>query len=362
MLDYLHAGYKNYVQALFTQKLLARHTPALQDIGNRQLHGYNIIITGPTSGIGWETAAELARRGAHVVLACRSQSKGDAMMEQLAAAAKQAGQAAPSLEVSLLDLASLASVEAFVQRWEQQQRPLHILINNAGMFNMGAGRAETPDGIEMHMQTNHLSHFLLTLGLLPALQRGAQQPPQQPTSSSSNRAPAGPQEEQFRPRIVSVASAMHFFGYSFGPDDPLQKQNYSTTLAYGNSKLAQILFTAELNRRLSAGGVPVDALCLHPGNVLTEVVRSLPALIQRLYRATLTHVLFTPQEGSRATVFAATDPNAPQLAASTGSYLDAHAEPTQPSRRAGDKQLAAWVWDWSKGQVQLPDAWDVAAA
>jgi NAD(P)-dependent dehydrogenase (short-subunit alcohol dehydrogenase family) len=107
-----------------------------------------------------------------------------------------------------------------------------------------AGRAETPDGIEMHMQTNHLSHFLLTLGLLPALQRGAQQPPQQPTTSSSssgssNRAPAGPQEEQFRPRIVSVASAMHFFGYSFGPDDPLQKQSYSTTLAYGNSKLAQ---------------------------------------------------------------------------------------------------------------------------
>lgn len=88
------------------------------------------------------------------------------------------------------------------------------------------------------MQTNHLSHYLLTLGLLPALQRGAQQPPQQPTSTSSNSAPAGP-EAGFRPRVVIVASAMHHFGYRFGPDDPLQKQSYSTTLAYGNSKLAQ---------------------------------------------------------------------------------------------------------------------------
>lgn len=360
MMDYLKAGYKNYVQALLTQKLLARHTPALQEIGNKHLQGYTVVITGPTSGIGQETASELAKRGAHVVLACRSQSKGDALLKRLAADAQAAGQAAPSLEVSLLDLASLASVKDFVQRWEQRRRPLHILINNAGMFSMGAGRAETKDGIEMHMQTNHLSHFVLALGLLPALQRGAQQPPKQ-SSSSSNSAPAGP-EAAFRSRIVSVASDMHHFGYNFGPEDPLQKKSYSTTLAYGNSKLAQVLFTAELNRRLAAAGTPIDALCLHPGNVMTEVVRSLPPLIQTLYRALLTHVLFTPQEGARATMFAATDPEAPQLAASTGSYLDAHAEPTQPSSRAGDEQLAGWLWEWSKGQVQLPADWDVAAA
>jgi hypothetical protein len=90
----------------------------------------------------------------------------------------------------------------------------------------------------MHMQTNHLSHFVLALGLLPALQRGAQQPPKQ-SSSSSNSAPAGP-EAAFRSRIVSVASDMHHFGYNFGPEDPLQKKSYSTTLAYGNSKLAQV--------------------------------------------------------------------------------------------------------------------------
>lgn len=361
MFDYLKAAYKNYVYALLTQKLLARHVPTLQEIGGQDLQGFTVIVTGPTSGIGWETAAEIARRGAHVVLACRSQSKGDSMVESLKGAAQQAGRAPPSLEVNLLDLASLDSVRSFVQRWEQQQRPLHILINNAGMFNMGAGRSETKDGLEVHMQTNHLCHFLLTLGLLPALQRGVQQPPQRPQHSSAAQAPAGTQAP-FRPRIVSVASAMHHFGYKFGPEDPLLKQRYSTTLAYGNSKLAQVLFTAELNRRLAAAGIPIDAVCLHPGNVLTDVVRSLPPVIQKLYRALMTHILFTPQEGSRATVFAATDPAAPELAAGTGSYLDAHAEPAQPSRAAGDKQLASWLWAWSKDKVQLPAAWDLAAA
>ena len=87
------------------------------------------------------------------------------------------------------------------------------------------------------MQTNHLSHYLLTLGLLPALQRGAQQAPQR--TAATQLSPAG-SEASFRPRVVSVASAMHHFGYKFGPNDPLQKQTYSTTLAYGNSKLAQV--------------------------------------------------------------------------------------------------------------------------
>lgn len=103
-----------------------------------------------------------------------------------------------------------------------------------------AGRAESKDGLEVHMQTNHLSHFLLTLGLLPALQRGVQQPPQPSTAAGRQDAPAG-DTAPFRPRIVSVASAMHHFGYKFGPEDPMQKQAYSTTLAYGNSKLAQVV-------------------------------------------------------------------------------------------------------------------------
>lgn len=118
--------------------------------------------------------------------------------------------------------------------------PMILALLCAVLFHVvAAGRSETKDGLEVHMQTNHLCHFLLTLGLLPALQRGVQQPPQRPQHSSAAQAPAGTQAP-FRPRIVSVASAMHHFGYKFGPEDPLLKQRYSTTLAYGNSKLAQV--------------------------------------------------------------------------------------------------------------------------
>jgi NAD(P)-dependent dehydrogenase (short-subunit alcohol dehydrogenase family) len=104
------------------------------------------------------------------------------------------------------------------------------------MLCTGGARSESKDGLEVHMQTNHLSHFLLALGLLPALQRGAQQAPQH----SSSMSPAGA-DAPFRPRIVTVASAMHHFGYKFGPSDPLLKRSYSTTMAYGNSKLAQVI-------------------------------------------------------------------------------------------------------------------------
>jgi NAD(P)-dependent dehydrogenase (short-subunit alcohol dehydrogenase family) len=119
---------------------------------------------------------------------------------------------------------------------------VHILIKlwRSCLHAVAANkRTESKDGLEVHMQTNHLSHFLLALGLLPALQRGARQPPQR-----SSISPAGADAPPFRPRIVSVASAMHHFGYKFGPQDPMLKQSYSTTMAYGNSKLCQVKTSA----------------------------------------------------------------------------------------------------------------------
>ncbi|WIA09975.1 hypothetical protein OEZ85_010187 [Tetradesmus obliquus] len=341
MLDYLKGTYYNYIYGVLYQKMLVRDTPPLHQIGG-DVKDLTIIVTGPTSGIGWTTAAELARRGAHVVLACRSASKGEAMVAQLRKEAAAAGSPAPHLEVNLLDLASLESVRQFVERW--QQRPLHVLVNNAGMFNMGVGRSETKDGLEVHMQTNHLAHFLLTLGLLPALREAAQQQQQQ--------------QGGFMPRIVTVASAMHHLGYRL-QQDPLSERSYSAELAYGNSKLAQVLFTAELNRRLAAAGGGVQALSLHPGNVLTNVVQSLPPAIQSAYRAIMARVLLTPEQGARATVYAASDPGAFAAAAATGGYLDCSAQPVQPHALAADPQLAAWLWQWSSQQVKLPQGWDL---
>jgi NAD(P)-dependent dehydrogenase (short-subunit alcohol dehydrogenase family) len=364
LVDFLRAGIYNYVYGTIFQKLQVRDTPPIEDIG-ADVKGFTIIVTGPTSGIGTSTAAELARRGAHVVLACRSQSKGDAVVKRLTAAATAAGESQPSLEVSLLDLASLESVRQFVERWEQQQRPLHVLINNAGMFNMGVGRGETSDGIELHMQTNHLAHFLLTLGLMPALKRAAEQQQQQPSWS---RAPAGPHASgsstsniDFMPRVVQVASAMHQFGYKLR-QDPLQQRNYSAQLAYGNSKMAQLLFAVELNRRLAAAGIPVAALSLHPGNVMSDVVRSLPPVIQRLYQVLLKRLLLTPEQGARASLYAATAPDAPAVAAGTLGYINCNAKPVSPNKAAGDASLAAWLWQWSKEQVKLPQEWDLPPA
>ncbi|KAF6257311.1 hypothetical protein COO60DRAFT_1524460 [Scenedesmus sp. NREL 46B-D3] len=267
------------------------------------------------------------RRCRAVVLACRSSSKGEAMVKELQQEAAEAGRPAPKLE-----------------RW--QQRPLNVLVNNAGMFNMGVGRSETKDGLEVHMQTNHLSHFLLTLGLLPALRKTAEQQQQQ---------------ARFAPRIVTVASAMHHLGYKLR-QDPLSQQSYSAELAYGNSKMAQVLFTAELNRRLAAAGSNVQALALHPGNVLTNVVQSLPAAIQSAYRAVMGHVLLTPEQGARGAVYAASEPAAFDKAASTGGYLDCNTKPVEPHPMARDPQLAAWSWQWSKEQVGLPAGWDLPAA
>ncbi|GAB4815098.1 hypothetical protein N2152v2_002144 [Parachlorella kessleri] len=328
---------------LFLQKLWMRNLPTLESIGG-PANGHVCIVTGPTSGIGWETAFALAQRGAHVILACRSLSRGQALKESIEAAAKSSGQAHPDVEVLQLDLSSLASIRRFSDAWKQRGRPLHILVNNAGIFSMSGPRSETEDGFEAHMGTNHLGHFLLTLLLLPSLRDTARQ--------------AG------RPgRVVNVSSKLHFVG-SLDTQDPQLLHRYSPLAAYSQSKLAQVLFAWELQRR-TAG--EVVSVAVHPGEVLTDVVRSLPGFLRYWYRLLMKAILLTPAQGKsfrvvlsgeadfiEINVYCATSPDLDRPKAQGLYYYNSNCTPIQPSKQARDPLLAAWLWDWSARQVGLP--------
>jgi NAD(P)-dependent dehydrogenase (short-subunit alcohol dehydrogenase family) len=279
-----------------------------------------------------------------VVLACRDTAKGEALAASLTADAAAAGAKPPSLLVRRLDVADLASVRQFAASWtaaeQQQPRPLHALVCNAGVFAMGdATRRETGDGIEAHAATNHLGHFLLTLLLLPALRAAG--------------APGSPA------RVVHVASKLHEF--AAGEDlasDPLCRRAYTPLAAYARSKLAQVVFAAELGRRLGGERAVVAVTAVHPGEVATDVVRSLPPLIRRLYAATMTLVLLTPAQGARSSVWAATTPAAggdPTLCYSGPECVRA-----RPSKDALDPALGRWLWGWSAARVGLPAGCDLA--
>ena len=189
--------------------------------------GRTVIVTGANSGLGQVTAAELARAGAHVILACRDTTKG------ADAAVGMAG----DVEVRRLDLQDLASIRAFADGVDS----VDVLINNAGI--MAVPYALTKDGFESQIGTNHLGHFALTNLLLPRI----------------------------NDRVVTVSSTAHLAGRISLTDINWKDRRYSAWLAYGQSKLANLLFTAELQRRLTAAGSPVKAHAAHPGYSATNL-------------------------------------------------------------------------------------------
>jgi NAD(P)-dependent dehydrogenase (short-subunit alcohol dehydrogenase family) len=189
--------------------------------------GRTVIVTGANSGLGEITARELARVGAKVILAVRNTGKGDA------AASAMTGE----VEVRRVDLQDLASVREFAEGVDA----VDVLINNAGI--MAVPYAQTVDGFESQIGTNHLGHFALTNLLLPKL----------------------------TDRVVTVSSFMHTMGYVSIKDLNWKSRPYSAWLAYGQSKLANLLFTSELQRRLDAAGAPVKSLAAHPGYSATNL-------------------------------------------------------------------------------------------
>jgi len=205
--------------------------------------GRTVIVTGANSGIGFEAAKELALKGAVVILAVRSQQKGDA-----AAKAIQALDPQVKVTVQLIDLASLKSVKAFSTRFTEAHSALDLLINNAGI--MIPPHSLTEDGFESQMGTNHFGHFALTAQLFPLLQA---------TKGS---------------RIVNVSSSAHNMGKLNFDDLTWEKRKYAPLKSYGDSKIANLYFTYELALRLQASKSKVMVTAAHPGVTETNLAKS----------------------------------------------------------------------------------------
>lgn len=285
-------------------------------------HGRVAVVTGATSGLGTATARELARAGATVLLTARDEEKGETTRRRILTAVPDA-----RLEVGALDLTSLASVAAFADDLATRHDRIDILVNNAGV--MATPYARTTDGFELQIGTNHLGPFALTARLLPLV----------------HAAEAG--------RVVTVASHAHQFGAINLGDLSWERRRYIRWLAYGQSKLANLLFTFELERRLVAAGSPARALAAHPGFARTSLGKGWRGPLAVLQ--TVGMVLSTPfsqpaARGAHPQLRAATDPELPG-----GAYLGpgGPGEARGPAVMVGcspaaqDMAMAGALWDLS---------------
>ncbi len=245
------------------------------------LQGRTAVVTGANGGLGFETARELARKGAHVVMAVRNLDKATAARDTIAREIPGA-----SLELVALDLGSLASVRAAAKTILDAHPVIDILVNNAGV--MGIPFRTTSDGFEMQFGINHLGHFALTALLLPAVLR-----------SDGGR-------------IVSVTSSGRRFGTTVDPDDLTMEKRYDAWRSYGRAKLSNLQFAVELDRRLAATGATVRVVAADPGFSHTDLqansARQHPGMSQRFYDTTVRLVGTTPAKGALPQLRAATDP------------------------------------------------------
>lgn len=291
------------------------------------LTGRKILITGGSSGLGQESARALAAHGAEVILTARDVAKGEAV-----AAAIRTSTGNPKVSVESVELASLASIRSFAERFLATHPTLDVLLANAGVMACPFGT--TADGFEQQFGTNHLGHFLLTGLLLPALRRGT------------------------RPRIVVVSSRGHHMAPVDFDDPHFAKREYHKWLSYGQAKTANVLFAVGLERRLAPLGI--HALALHPGAIMTELGRHLvPEDIAFLQgRGGGAGLQFkTVEAGAATSVFAAT---APELEGRGGVYLeDCHIAAVNDATDAldgvksyaVDPALAEKLWSLSEAAV-----------
>ncbi|XAR71499.1 NADP-retinol dehydrogenase [Bertholletia excelsa] len=316
------------------QRILASHLqnpmplPPLNDL--------TCIVTGSTSGIGREIARQLAESGAHVVMAVRNTKAADELIKKWQE--EWSGLGLPlNIEVMELNLLSLNSVVNFAEAWNARSGPLHVLINNAGIFSIGEPQKFSKDGYEEHMQVNHLAPALLSILLLPSLIRGSPS------------------------RIVNVNSIMHYVGFVDTEDMNVVsgKRKFTSLVGYSSSKLAQVMFSSILHKRLPAEA-GISVVCVSPGIVHTNVARDLPRIVQAAYHL-IPYFIFSPQEGSRSALFAATDPQVPEYCEMlkadewpVGAFLSQDCRPTNPSEEAHNLETSYKVWEKTLEMIGLP--------
>ena len=285
--------------------------------------GRTVIVTGANSGIGRAAAKAFAGRGAAVTLAVRDAAKGEA------AAAEMPGGA---VDVRPLDLTSLASVRAFAADWRGD---IDVLVNNAGV--MATPERRTEDGFELQIGTNHLGHFALTNLLLP----------------------------QVRDRVVTVSSTGHRVGEIHLDDLNWERRPYNSWRAYGQSKLANLLFMFELQRRLAEAGSPVRAVAAHPGYAATELQSRTGNPIQNGLMAIGNRILAqSGDQGAWPTEFAATEdiPGGSYVGPDGRGEMRGHPTLVSPSSAATDGDVARGLWALSEQLTGVRYAFESSAA
>ena len=271
-----------------------------------ELTGKTAIVTGANSGMGRATVEALSDMGAEVIMLCRDEKRGreayDALMEK----------GDRRLELLLCDLGDYESIKAFVRTVRRKYDRIDILVNNAGFISLD--RQETKEGLERQFGVNHIGHFLLTMGILPLMGEGS--------------------------RIVNVASGAHKTGRIHFEDINLTK-HFNVVKAYSQSKLANVLFTRELARRVADCGITVN--CCHPGAVATNIGIDRETGFGKTITGLLKPYFLTPAEGARTAIYLASSPEVQNI---SGEYFY-KCKVAKSSKRSKDMRLAKKLYSFS---------------
>ncbi|KAJ8268501.1 hypothetical protein COCON_G00136730 [Conger conger] len=284
---------------------------------NAKLDGKTVIITGANTGIGKQTAKDLAKRGARIIMACRDIGKAEDARKEIV---EDSGN--ENVVIRKLDLADTKSIREFAEGINKDEQQVNILINNAGV--MMCPFSKTVDGFEMQFGINHLGHFLLTHLLLDLIKRSA---------------PG---------RIVNLSSMAHSWG-TIKLDDINSEKRYDDRKAYAQSKLANVLCTRSLATRLQGTGVTVYAV--HPGVVQTELGRHLSTPLKAAF-VVVKPFIKTPVQGAQTSIYCAV---APELEGESGQYYSDCAQ-ARPSRAGRDDVMAQKLWELSCQMLGI--TWD----